>query len=99
MLLPLAGVAMAPATVTAMEVMQRVVPPAMLTQTISWDTTAIAFGMTAGSVLAGATIAPLGVDYAFAVPVGAGLLSLIAVLAGSKPIRSTCLTTADAIPR
>ena len=98
-LLPLAGVAMAPATVTAMEVMQRVVPPAMLTQTISWDTTAIAFGMTAGSVLAGATIAPLGVDYAFAVPVGAGLLSLIAVLAGSKPIRSTCLTTADAIPR
>jgi MFS family permease len=90
-LLPLAGVAMAPATVTAMEVMQRVVPPALLTQTISWDTTAIAFGMTAGSFLAGATIAPLGADYAFVVPACAGLLSLIAVLAGSKPIRAACL--------
>jgi MFS family permease len=90
-LLPLAGVAMAPATVTAMEVMQRVVPPARLTQTISWDTTAIAFGMTAGSFLAGATIAPLGADYAFVVPACAGLLSLIAVLAGSKPIRAACL--------
>lgn len=90
-LLPLAGVAMAPATVTAMEVMQRVVPPAMLTQAISWDTTALAFGMTAGSFLAGATIAPLGADYAFLVPACAGLLSLIAVLAGSKPIRAACL--------
>ena len=95
-LLPLAGVAMAPATVTAMEVMQRVVPPAMLTQTMSWDTTAIAFGMTAGSFLAGATIAPLGVDYAFVVPVCAGLLGLIAVLAGSKPIRAACLTASEA---
>lgn len=90
-LLPLAGVAMAPATVTAMEVMQRVVPPAMLTQAISWDTTAIAFGMTAGSFLAGATIMPLGADYAFVVPVCAGLLGLLAVLAGRKPIRAACL--------
>jgi MFS family permease len=97
-LLPLAGVAMAPATVTAMEVMQRVVPPAMLTQTISWDTTAIAFGMTAGSFLAGATIAPLGADYAFVVPVCAGLLGLIAVLAGSKPIRAACLAPTEIAP-
>jgi predicted MFS family arabinose efflux permease len=95
-LLPLAGVAMAPATVTAMEVMQRAVPPAMLTQTISWDATAIAFGMTAGSFLAGATIAPLGTDYAFVVPVCAGLLGLIAVLAGSKPIRAACLVAVPA---
>jgi MFS family permease len=92
-LLPLAGVAMAPATVTAMEVMQRVVPPAMMTQTMSWDTTALAFGMTAGSFLAGVTIAPLGADYAFLAPVCAGLLSLVAVLAGSKPIRAACLAT------
>lgn len=97
-LLPLAGLAMAPATVTAMEVMQRVVPHAMLTQTISWDTTAIAFGMTAGSFLTGATIAPLGADYAFVVPVCAGLLGLIAVLAGSKPIRTACLAASEVAP-
>jgi predicted MFS family arabinose efflux permease len=76
------------------------VPPAMLTQTISWDTTAIAFGMTAGSFLAGATIAPLGADYAFVVPVCAGLLGLIAVLAGSRPIRAACLASPPGvIPR
>jgi MFS family permease len=97
-LLPLAGVAMAPATVTAMEVMQRVTPPAMLTQTISWDTTAVAFGMTAGSFLAGVTIAPLGTDYAFVVPVCAGLLGLITVLALSKPIRAACLATPEVAP-
>lgn len=90
-LLPLAGVAMAPATVTAMEVMQRVVPPSMLTQTISWDSTAVAFGMTAGSVLAGLAIAPLGADHAFVVPVGASVLGLVAVLAGTRPIRAACL--------
>ncbi|HEY1624853.1 MAG TPA: MFS transporter [Streptosporangiaceae bacterium] len=90
-LLPLAGVAMAPATVTAMEVMQRVVPPSMLTQTISWDSTAVAFGMTAGSFLAGAAITPLGPDHAFVVPVCAGVLGLVAVLAGSRPIRTACL--------
>jgi hypothetical protein len=82
---------MAPASVTVMEAMQRVAPPAMLTQTISWDTTAVAFGMTAGSFLAGAGVASLGADYAFVVPVCAGLLGLIAVLAGSKPIRAACL--------
>ncbi len=97
-LLPLAGVAMAPATVTAMEVMQRVVPPALLTQTISWDTTALAFGMTVGSFLAGATLAPLGADYAFLVPVGAGLLAMVAVLAGSKQIRVACLATSAVGP-
>jgi hypothetical protein len=50
--------------------------------------------MTAGSFLAGAAIAPLGTDYAFVVPVCAGLLGLIAVLAGSKPIRAACLAAA-----
>ena len=90
-LLPLAGVAMAPATVTAMEVMQHVVPPAMLTETISWDGTALAFGMTAGSLLAGLTVKPLGPDHAFLIPVCAGLLEMLAVLAGSRPIRAACL--------
>jgi MFS family permease len=51
----LAGVTMAPVTVSAMEVMQLVVPASMLTETISWDTTALAFGMTARSAVVGAT--------------------------------------------
>lgn len=91
-LLPLAGLAMAPATVSAMEVMQHVVPPSMLTQTISWDTTAIGLGMTAGSFLAGAAAALLGTGLVYTVPVCAGLLALIAVLAGRRPLRAACLS-------
>ncbi len=94
-LLPLAGLAMAPATVTAMEVMQRAVPPSLLTQTISWDTTSLAFGMTAGSFLAGAAAGLLGTGHVFLVPVFSGLLALIAVLVGGRHIRAACLAAAD----
>lgn len=98
-LLPLAGLAMAPATVSAMEVMQRVVPPSVLTQTISWDTTSLAFGMTAGSFLAGATAGLLGAGHVFLVPACAGLLALLAVLAGSRPIRTACEDAGPAAAR
>jgi MFS family permease len=94
-LLLLAGLAMAPATVNAMEVMQRVVPPAVLTETISWDATSIAFGMTAGSFLAGAAAGMLGIDYVFLVPACSGLLALLAVLAGGRRIRTACLAAAE----
>jgi MFS family permease len=93
-LLPLAGLAMAPATISAMEVMQRVVPPSMLTQTISWDTTSLAFGMTAGSILTGAAAGLLGTGHVLVVPVGAGLLALIAILLGGRRIRAACLAAA-----
>jgi hypothetical protein len=83
---------MAPATVSAMEVMQRVVPASVLTQTISWDTTSIGLGMTAGSFLAGTAAALLGTGLGYTVPVCAGLLALIAVLAGRRPLRAACLS-------
>lgn len=93
-LLPVAGLAMAPATVSAMEVMQRVVPPSMLTQTISWDTTSLAFGMTGGSFLVGIAAGLLGTGRVFLVPVCAGLLALLAVLLGGRRIRAACLAAA-----
>jgi MFS family permease len=96
-LLPLAGLAMAPATVSAMEVMQRVVPSSMLTETMSWDTTALAVGMTAGSFVTGQVAAHLGVDHVYVVPVGAGLLALVAVALGGRRIRAGCLTPLDQV--
>lgn len=80
-----------PATVSAMEVMQQVVPASVLTQAISWDTTSIGLGMTAGSFLAGAAAAVLGTGLGYLVPVGAGVLALGAVLAGRRRIRDACL--------
>ncbi|MFL6137274.1 MAG: MFS transporter [Frankiaceae bacterium] len=94
--LALAGLAMAPATVSAMEVMQRVVPPSMLTQTMSWDTTALALGMTAGSFMAGAVAGSLGAGRAFLVPACCGLLALVAVMGGGRRIHDACLAAGHA---
>jgi hypothetical protein len=93
-LLPLAGLAMAPATVSAMEVMQRVVPSSMLTQTFSWDSTSLAFGMTGGSFGVGIIAGVFGPGRVFVVPVGAGLLALLAILLGGRRIRAACLAAA-----
>jgi MFS family permease len=86
----LAGVAMAPVTVSAMEVMQAVVPTSMLTETISWDGTLLSFGMTAGTVIAGAAVGHIGISRIYAVPAGFGVLALIMVAAGSSQIRDGC---------
>jgi MFS family permease len=89
--LALAGIAMAPATVSAMEVMQRVVPSTMLTETISWDGTVLALGMTAGTMASGAVVGQVPSDLAYVVPVGWGLLSLLLVAAGRGTIGSACV--------
>jgi MFS family permease len=84
----LAGVCMAPVTVSAMEVMQLVVPASMLTETISWDATFLAFGMTGGTALTGAAVARIGVSHLYAIPVCCALLALIMIVIGSRNIRA-----------
>jgi MFS family permease len=88
LLLLVAGLAMAPIAVSVMEVMQQVVPATMLTETLSWDGTALAFGMSAGALVGGDAVRYLGVDHVYAVPAGYGLLGLVAVVAGGRHIRA-----------
>lgn len=84
----LAGVCMAPVTVSAMEVMQLVVPASMLTETISWDATFLAFGMTGGTAITGAAVARIGVSHLYVIPVGCALLALIMIIVASRNIRA-----------
>jgi MFS family permease len=88
LLLLVAGLAMAPIAVSVMEVMQLVVPASMLTETLSWDGTALAFGISAGALVGGDAVRYLGVDHVYAVPAGYGLLALVAVVAGGRHIRA-----------
>lgn len=90
LLLLVAGLAMAPIAVSVMEVMQQVVPVSMLTETLSWDGTALAFGISAGALVGGDAVRYLGVSHVYAVPAGYGLLGLAAVMAGGRHIRAAC---------
>ncbi|MEO7263162.1 MAG: MFS transporter [Jatrophihabitantaceae bacterium] len=56
LVLALAGVIIAPTTITANEIVQRTVPPTAFTEGTYWLTTAVAFGMTTGNFLGGLAI-------------------------------------------
>ncbi len=86
----IAGLAMAPVAISVMEVIQQLAPGSMLIETLSWDGTAMAFGMAAGALLGGGAVRHIGIDHVYAVPAGFGLLALAAVIAGGRQIRAGC---------
>lgn len=88
-LLVLGGLGLSPLAVTLMEVLQRVVASAALTEAISWVTAALAMGMMLGSLVGGLAVQHGGLHWAFAVPVlGAGLAT-VAVLVGTALLKTS----------
>jgi len=90
-LLLVAGLAMAPATITIFEVIQRVVPASALTEAVSWAGSGVVLGMTAGSLLGGWGAENLGIHHMYAVPVAFGALAFAVVVAGYRGVRAECL--------
>lgn len=86
-LLLLAGLAMAPAVITGMEVVQRVAPPDQLTEALSWALAGVGIGMTAGSLAGGWAVDHL--DNVYAVPAASALLAAAVVIAGFRLLRDT----------
>lgn len=86
----ISGITMAPVTVSAMEVMQRVVPASILTETISWDGTVLAFGMAAGTVIAGATAQHLPASLTYGVSATGGVLALAAIAVWGRKVQRAC---------
>ncbi|WNV75529.1 MFS transporter [Geodermatophilus sp. DSM 44513] len=83
----LAGTAIAPVLVSGTSLVESRVPRTALTESLSWTTTGLTLGVTAGSALAGAAVDAWGAQAAFAVPaVAAGLAALVA-LAGAPLLR------------
>jgi MFS family permease len=80
----LAGLAIAPVLVSGMSVVEARVPRSGLTEGLTWTSTGLTVGVTAGSALAGAAVDEWGAESAFAVPalgaLVAGLLALAAAL-------------------
>src|SRR4051794_32777182 len=77
-----AGLTLAPVLVSGMSLVEHRVPRAALTEGLTWTSTGLTVGVTAGSALAGSAVDAWGAEGAFAVPaLGAAATGLLAVAA------------------
>ncbi|MFC4034990.1 MFS transporter [Streptomyces polygonati] len=80
----LSGMTIAPTMVTAMGLVEQLVPRARLTEGITWTSTGLAIGVAAGAALAGRVIDAHGASAAFAVPVGAAAVAVAVAFFGKR---------------
>ena len=83
----LAGLTVAPALVSGMSLVEDRVPRSALTEALSWTTTGLTLGVTAGSAIAGVAVDAWGAESAFAVPALAAALAAVLALAGAPLLR------------
>ncbi|MGK4580807.1 MFS transporter [Kitasatospora sp. HPMI-4] len=84
----LAGIAISPTLITAMALVERLVPAAQLTEGMTWTTTGLALGVALGSSAGGWVVDAAGAPAGFLVPAGAGLFGVLTALAGLRRLRS-----------
>jgi MFS family permease len=83
----LAGLTIAPVLVSGTSLVESRVPRSALTEALSWTTTGLTLGVTAGSALAGSAVDHWGAEAAFAVPAVAAGLAAVVALAGAPLLR------------
>lgn len=80
-----AGFAIAPTLIATMSLCERVVPPSRLTEGMAFLQTGLVAGVAPGAALAGVLVDSHGASTAYLVPVGGGVLALLA----AQAIRTT----------
>lgn len=80
------GIAISPTFITAFGLIERLVPPAMLTEGVTWVMTGIGIGMALGSFAAGWVVDTFGAANGFWVSVISGALALLTVLLGQRTL-------------
>jgi MFS family permease len=83
----LAGLTVAPALVSGMSLVEDRVPRSALTEALSWTTTGLTLGATAGSAVAGLAVDAWGAETSFVVPALAAALAAVLALAGAPLLR------------
>ncbi len=85
----LAGLAIAPVLVSGMSLVESRVPRAALNEGLTWTTTGLTLGVTAGAAVAGAAVDTWGAQTAFVVPAlgaaAAGVLALLGAMVLRRP--------------
>ncbi|MEV6972728.1 MFS transporter [Kitasatospora sp. NPDC093806] len=84
----IAGIAISPTLITAMALVERLVPAAQLTEGMTWTTTGLALGVATGSSVGGWVIDGAGAAAAYWVPLTAGVFGVLAALAGLGRLRA-----------
>ncbi|PBC77424.1 MFS transporter [Streptomyces sp. TLI_235] len=82
-----AGLSISPTMITAMALVERLVPAAKLTEGMTWTTTGLALGVALGSSVAGWVVDAAGAATAYWVPVAAALFAAAAALLGLPRLR------------
>ncbi|MFJ1706203.1 MFS transporter [Kitasatospora sp. NPDC088346] len=83
----LAGLSISPTLITAMALVERLVPAAQLTEGMTWTTTGLATGVALGSAAAGWMVDAAGAAAGYWVPVAAGGFGVLVALAGMARLR------------
>ncbi|MGK9166409.1 MFS transporter [Inquilinus limosus] len=83
----LAGAAVSPTVITAMGLIERLVPPSQLTEGITWAMTGVGIGMAVGSSISGRVIDEFGAASGFWVSVAGGATALTIALLGQRWLR------------
>ena len=78
------GVTVAPTMITALGMVESVVPRARLTEGITWGSTSINLGATLGTAIAGTAVDHLGAHAAYTISIAAGALATAALALGRR---------------
>ncbi|GIH99612.1 MFS transporter [Planobispora takensis] len=84
----LAGLAISPTIITGYSLIERLVPPALLTEGMSWVSTAIGFGVAIGAWAGGRLTDEFGASSAYAFSFGCAVLAAVIGIAGSTSLRA-----------
>ena len=84
----IAGVAISPTLISAMALVERLVPAAKLTEGMAWTTTGLALGVAFGSSVGGWVVDASGAPSGYWVPLTAGALGVLVALTGLGRLRA-----------
>ncbi|AUO01509.1 MFS transporter [Serratia marcescens] len=84
-----AGLFFAPTMIIAMGLVENIVPPARLTEGLTWMVTGLGIGVAFGAALAGLAIDAAGITAGFGVTLTAGLVVLLVAAGGYRLMRRT----------
>lgn len=82
----LSGIAVSPTFITAFGLVERRVPPALLTEGVTWVGTGIGIGMAAGAFVAGWVVDTFGARSGFWVSAAAATIALSIIALGQKKL-------------
>ncbi len=84
----LGGFAISPTLVASMSLIEANIPPARLTEGITWLSTGIGFGVAPGAAIAGHLVDAYGTGTAYLVPVVSGVLAAVVALSTGQARKS-----------